>query len=128
VKHQLLAKSLCVFPDQIHHPQRGLPQATFGVPGFGSIIETVNTTTPISPVGSGTLLEMQFALRFAFSPRNAWQGSNIAEDAEVAMPDQDKAIGAWIANGIPGTLVRPNKNGRKWRWRTSRSGASLPSA
>jgi hypothetical protein len=25
-----------------NHPQYGLPQATFGVPGFGSIIQTVN--------------------------------------------------------------------------------------
>jgi hypothetical protein len=49
-----------------NHPQYGLPQATFGVPGFGSIIQTVNTTTPVSPVGSGTPREMQFALRIGF--------------------------------------------------------------
>jgi hypothetical protein len=49
-----------------NHPQYGLPQATFGVPGFGSITSTVNTTTPVSPVGSGTPREMQFALRVAF--------------------------------------------------------------
>jgi hypothetical protein len=49
-----------------NHPQYGLPQATFGVPGFGSITQTVNTTTPVSPIGSGTPREIQFALRFAF--------------------------------------------------------------
>lgn len=49
-----------------NHPQYGLPQATFGVPGFGSIVQTVNTTTPVSPVGSGTPREMQFALKFVF--------------------------------------------------------------
>lgn len=49
-----------------NHPQYGLPQATFGVPGFGSIIQTVNTTTPVSPVGSGTPREIQFALRMTF--------------------------------------------------------------
>ena len=50
----------------LNHPQYGLPQATFGVPGFGSIIQTVNTTAPVSPVGSGTPREIQFALRLAF--------------------------------------------------------------
>jgi len=49
-----------------NHPQYGLPQATFGVPGFGSITQTVNTTTPVSPVGSGTPREIQFALRVSF--------------------------------------------------------------
>jgi hypothetical protein len=49
-----------------NHPQYGLPQAIFGVPGFGSIIQTVNTTTPVSPVGSGTQREIQFALKLAF--------------------------------------------------------------
>ena len=49
-----------------NHPQYGLPQSTFGVPGFGSILQTVNTTTPVSPVGSGTPREMQFALRIGF--------------------------------------------------------------
>jgi hypothetical protein len=43
-----------------------LPQATFGVPGFGSIIRTVNTTTPVSPIGAGTPREIQFALKVAF--------------------------------------------------------------
>ena len=49
-----------------NHPQYGLPQADFGVPGFGSITQTVNTTTPVSPVGSGTPREMQFGLKFVF--------------------------------------------------------------
>jgi hypothetical protein len=58
-----------------NHPQFGPPQATCNVTttnptgcptGFGSIISTVNTTTPISPVGSGTPREIQFALRLAF--------------------------------------------------------------
>jgi len=49
-----------------NHPQYGLPNATFGVPGFASITQTVNTTTPVSPIGSGTPREIQFALRFAF--------------------------------------------------------------
>lgn len=54
------------FFNLFNHPQYGLPQATFGVQGFGSIIQTVNTTTPVSPVGSGTPREMQFALRIVF--------------------------------------------------------------
>ena len=54
------------FFNVFNHPQYGLPQATFGVPGFGSIVQTVNTTTPVSPVGSGTPREIQFALRVAF--------------------------------------------------------------
>jgi Carboxypeptidase regulatory-like domain/TonB dependent receptor len=52
-----------------NHPQLGLPQSTFNpsnTTGFGSIINTVNTTTPISPVGSGTPREMQFSLRASF--------------------------------------------------------------
>ena len=52
-----------------NHPQLGPPQSTFNpsnATGFGSIISTVNTTTPISPVGSGTPREIQFALRVAF--------------------------------------------------------------
>lgn len=49
-----------------NHPQYGLPNATFGVSSFGSITSTVNTTTPVSPVGSGTPREIQFALRLAF--------------------------------------------------------------
>src|SRR3984885_7295303 len=49
-----------------NHPQYGLPQATFGVPGFGSIIQTVNTTTPVSPVGSGTPREIQFSVSARF--------------------------------------------------------------
>ena len=52
-----------------NHPQLGPPQATFNpsnTSGFGSIISTVNTSTPISPVGSGTPREIQLALRIAF--------------------------------------------------------------
>ena len=49
-----------------NHPQYGSPQATFGVAGFGQITQTVNTLTPVSPVGSGTPREMQFALRIEF--------------------------------------------------------------
>lgn len=63
------------FYNIFNHPQLGPPQATCDVStstptpcatGFGSIISTVNTTTPISPVGSGTPREIQFALRLAF--------------------------------------------------------------
>ena len=49
-----------------NHPQYGLPQATFGVPGFGAITQTVNTTTPASPIGAGTPREIQFALKLKF--------------------------------------------------------------
>jgi hypothetical protein len=54
-----------------NHPQYGLPQSDFAVApgangGFGSIIQTVNTTTPVSPVGTGTPREIQFMLKFAF--------------------------------------------------------------
>jgi hypothetical protein len=56
-----------------NHPQLGQPQSTFNPPnttGFGSIINTVNLNTaivnPITPVGSGTPREIQFALRLAF--------------------------------------------------------------
>jgi hypothetical protein len=49
-----------------NHPQYGLPQSTFLVPGFGSILQTVNTTTPVSPIGSGTPREIQFTLRLLF--------------------------------------------------------------
>jgi hypothetical protein len=49
-----------------NHPQYGLPNATILVSGFGSITSTVNTTTPVSPVGSGTPREFQFALRLQF--------------------------------------------------------------
>jgi len=53
-----------------NHPQYGLPLADWSVApgpnGFGNIISTVSTTTPVSPVGSGTPREMQFSLRFAF--------------------------------------------------------------
>ena len=59
------------FYNIFNHPQRGQPQATFNpsnTTGFGSIINTVNTSvvSPITPVGSGTPREMQFALRIDF--------------------------------------------------------------
>ena len=57
------------FYNIFNHPQLGPPQSAFNpsnTTGFGSIISTVNTTTPISPVGTGTPREIQFALRFAF--------------------------------------------------------------
>jgi hypothetical protein len=61
------------FYNIFNHPQLGQPQATFNPAspgGFGSIINTVNLNTaivsPITPVGSGTPREMQFALRFDF--------------------------------------------------------------
>jgi hypothetical protein len=61
------------FYNIFNHPQLGQPQSTFNpsnTTGFGSIINTVNLNTsivsPISPVGSGTPREMQFALRFEF--------------------------------------------------------------
>ena len=53
-----------------NHPQYGLPLSDFSVApgpnGFGNIISTVSTTTPVSPVGTGTPREMQFSLRFTF--------------------------------------------------------------
>jgi hypothetical protein len=56
-----------------NHPQLGPPQSTFNPAssaGFGSIITTLNLNTaivnPITPVGSGTPREIQFALRLAF--------------------------------------------------------------
>ena len=67
------------FYNVFNHPQLGQPPATCDVSssvpagcpsGFGSIINTVNLNTaivnPITPVGSGTPREMQFALRFDF--------------------------------------------------------------
>jgi hypothetical protein len=61
------------FYNIFNHPQLGQPQATFNPSnpsGFGSIINTVNLNTaivsPITPVGSGTPREMQFALRLDF--------------------------------------------------------------
>ena len=58
-----------------NHPQLGQPQATCSfstsspgcLSGFGAITTTVNlNVSPITPVGSGTPREMQFALRFEF--------------------------------------------------------------
>jgi hypothetical protein len=61
------------FFNVFNHPQLGQPQAAFNptnTTGFGSIMNTVNTNTaivsPITPVGSGTPREMQFALRLDF--------------------------------------------------------------
>ena len=60
-----------------NHPQLGQPQAACDVStanpagcptGFGAITNTVNTSivSPITPVGSGTPREIQFALRVQF--------------------------------------------------------------
>ena len=58
------------FYNVFNHPQLGPPNATFGAAGFGSITTAVNLNTaivsPITPVGSGTPREMQFALRLEF--------------------------------------------------------------
>jgi hypothetical protein len=61
------------FYNIFNHPQIGQPQSTFSPSnptGFGSIINTVNLNTaivsPITPVGSGTPREIQFALRLDF--------------------------------------------------------------
>jgi hypothetical protein len=58
------------FYNIFNHPQLGQPQSTFNssnTTGFGSIITTVNTAvSPVTPVGSGTPREIQFALRFEF--------------------------------------------------------------
>jgi hypothetical protein len=67
------------FYNIFNHPQLGQPQVTCdlsssnptGCPaGFGAITNTVNLNTaivnPITPVGSGTPREMQFALRLEF--------------------------------------------------------------
>jgi hypothetical protein len=61
------------FYNIFNHPQPGQPQSTFNpsnTNGFGAITNTVNLNTaivsPITPVGSGTPREIQFALRFAF--------------------------------------------------------------
>ncbi len=67
------------FYNVFNHPQPGLPNATCAVSpsspagcasGFGSITTTVNLNTaivnPITPVGSGTPREIQFALRLEF--------------------------------------------------------------
>jgi hypothetical protein len=54
------------FFNVFNHPQYGLPQATFGIPGFGAIVQTVNTTTPVSPIGAGTPREIQCAVKMTF--------------------------------------------------------------
>ncbi len=64
------------FYNIFNHPQLGAPTATCNLTssaptgcgsGFGSIITTVNTNvSPVTPVGSGTPREIQFALRLDF--------------------------------------------------------------
>jgi hypothetical protein len=57
------------FYNVFNHPQFGQPQSTFdpsNSTGFGSIINTVNTVSPVTPVGSGTPREIQLALRCEF--------------------------------------------------------------
>jgi hypothetical protein len=57
------------FYNIFNHPQLGQPQAIFNpanATGFGGIINTVNTISPVTPVGSGTPREIQFALRLVF--------------------------------------------------------------
>ena len=58
------------FYNVFDHPQLGQPTAIFGAAGLGSIPTTVNLNTaiisPISPVGSGTPREIQFAVRLDF--------------------------------------------------------------
>ncbi len=61
------------FYNIFNHPQLGQPHATFNpsnTTGFGNITNTVNLNTaivsPITPVGSGTPREIQFALRLEF--------------------------------------------------------------
>jgi hypothetical protein len=49
-----------------NHPQHGLPEWNDPSYRLGSITSTVNTTTPVSPVGEGTPREFQFALRLQF--------------------------------------------------------------
>ena len=53
-----------------NHPQYGPPQATYMASGFGSITTAINTSTvnssTLTPVGTGTPREIQFALRIAF--------------------------------------------------------------
>jgi len=49
-----------------NHPQYGLPNSDVTGSNFGRITQTVNTTTPVSPVGTGTPREIQLALRVSF--------------------------------------------------------------
>jgi len=72
VTEQLQLEFRTEFFNIFNHPQYGLPQSDIspflaGEQGvFGSIIQTVNTTTPVSPVGTGTPLEIQFVLKVSF--------------------------------------------------------------
>jgi hypothetical protein len=68
------------FYNVFNHPQLGQPNATCNLPapttsnptpqgcsGFANITTTVNlNVSPVTPVGSGTPREIQFALRFEF--------------------------------------------------------------
>ncbi|HLI77311.1 MAG TPA: TonB-dependent receptor [Acidobacteriaceae bacterium] len=61
------------FYNVFNHPQLGQPQVTFNpanTAGFGAITSPINLNTaivsPITPVGSGTPREIQFALRLEF--------------------------------------------------------------
>ena len=58
------------FYNVFNHQQLGQPNATIGSAGFGSITTPINLNTaivsPITPVGSGTPREIQFALRLEF--------------------------------------------------------------
>jgi hypothetical protein len=58
------------FYNVFNHPQLGPPNPTFGGSGFGAITSPINLNTaivsPITPVGTGTPREMQFALRLDF--------------------------------------------------------------
>ena len=63
------------FYNIFNHPQLGAPNATCslttssptGCPaGFAAITNTVNTVSPVTPVGSGTPREIQLALRLDF--------------------------------------------------------------
>ena len=54
------------FFNMFNHPQYGLPVANISATNFGTINQTVNTTTPVSAVGTGTPREIQFSLRLAF--------------------------------------------------------------
>jgi hypothetical protein len=63
------------FYNIFNHPQLGAPNGTCTLTtssptgcaaGFGAITNTVNTVSPVTPVGSGTPREIQLALRIQF--------------------------------------------------------------
>ena len=41
-------------------------------------------------------------------------GASAYQAQERQERDQDNAVGAWPERGLMGTLLGPNKNGRKW--------------